>query len=205
MSVIQVHSSVDLLAPLAAAPGPLTAFQLDDEAYWHQELCLIFTNDYAFRVTAESRCPLRDCPYLECFTLIIEQSQRPAGALRTIKPPFRIAKLSLLRREEWVTPAPEMAGKTVGNNPHVQMSGLPGSPHPEAVAAAVVTAGFLLTSEDGRRIAVLASELAPLNVDFVQDPSSVDTVLQRHMADLGQPVGEKNRAIPRSDSPPISP
>jgi hypothetical protein len=183
MSLLQVLPSVDVLAPFVAAPGPIVAFQLDDEAYWHQELHLVFAVNYVVKITAEDRCPVPDCPYLECFTLVVERGQYPAGALRAIEPPFPITELSILRREEWVEPAPEFEGKTVGNNPHVLMSALPGSPHPDAVAAAVVTAGVLLTSDDGRKLAVVTSERQPLNVDLVREPGLVSEVLRRHVVD----------------------
>jgi hypothetical protein len=38
---VQVHPSVDPIAPLAAAPGPLSGFQIDEEAYWHGRLFLL--------------------------------------------------------------------------------------------------------------------------------------------------------------------
>jgi hypothetical protein len=183
MPMIQVIPSADLVAPFATVSAPLVAFQIDDQEYWHLELYLLFGNDIVLRVTGESRCPAPDCPYLECFTPVIENGSKPVAAMRSIEPPFHIVELLLLRREEWVVSAPEMEGETIGNNPRVLMSGPPGSMPANGVAVAVVTAGVLLASDDGRRIAVVTSERVALNIDFIQEARLVTALLATHSAD----------------------
>jgi len=178
--MIEVKPRSDIVAPFSAAPGRLIAFEVDDDGYWRSEVRALFEGNYAFKIRADSRVPVPACPYLECFTLSLERGQYHSELPRRIDPPFRIVGISLLRREEWCVPAPELTGKTAGNNPHIMMSGPPGSANPSAVAAILVTAGLLFTSDDSRQIAVLTSSQIPLNVDWVQEPELLNEVLQEH-------------------------
>ncbi len=163
-------------------PGQrITALVHDPEAYYHTEASLVFDDGSVLKATADEHCLAH---LFDCYSLRLAKTNEMPGGRTALTPEFEINEVYALIRDEWLLPATEIEGETIGNNPHIQDSGPPGSAPQEASASATLLAGALLVGQDDRRIAVVTAEDIPLNVEIVTDPTEFEAVLAVHSCRL---------------------
>ena len=179
------HHSIDTVPSdwldLLLAGQRLTALAHDPEEYWHCVANLVFDDGTVLEATAEMHCPAH---LFDCYTLKLAKTNEMPGGRTALTPEFEINEIYALIRDEWLLPATEFEGETIGNNPHIQNSGPPGSAPEKASASAPLLAGALLVGQDDRRIAVVTAEDIPLNVEIVTDPTELEAALAVHSCRL---------------------
>ena len=155
----------------------VTALAHDPEDYYHTRASLVFDDGSVLKAVAHEHCLAH---LFDCYTLAMEKSTELPRNRIPLSPVFEIGKALALIQDEWIVPAGELDGQTIGNNPHIHASGPPGSASEGAIVFATCLAGVLLVAGDGRQIAILAADDVPLNVDVVSDAGEVEDLVNRH-------------------------
>jgi hypothetical protein len=169
----------------------ITSLVHNQEKHYHSLVCLLFDDGRVLNATSDEHCLAH---LFDCFTLKLEKSVDIPQSGISLSPVFEIEKVFALVRDEWLIPAPELAGETIGNNPHYQDAGPPGSAPAEASAAATCLAGVLLAAVDGRQLAILTALNVPLNVDVVMDAREVENIVNSHecrLLGVGDEIGKE--------------
>lgn len=175
MQSFKIDSDCDVVSPLRGKP-PLIGYAIDSD-YWHLELFLRFEDGSLLRFYTNEHCL---APLFDCYTISVQPVSACNKSFAEISPSFMIDSAFALLRAEWLQVAPDLEDVTFGNNPHTQHSGLPGTVPDVATVSAVVQAGVLMGSNDSRQIAIVASDTAPLNVDFIAGDADIQELLKRH-------------------------
>ncbi|MDH3241165.1 MAG: hypothetical protein OEO83_10920 [Alphaproteobacteria bacterium] len=167
------HNWSNLLSP----GRRLTTLVHDPQEYYHSVVHFLFDDGGILKAAAHEHYLHRS---FFSYTLTLEISTEALGNRISLSPLFEIEEVYALIRDEWVVPAVELEGKTIGNNPHYHISGLPGSAPDGTLILATCLAGVLVVSQDGRQLAISAAVDVPLNVDVISDSGELKNIIGRH-------------------------
>lgn len=175
MKNLELFNDQELLTSLSVGNTIVGSYVKDD--YWHYDVFFKFLSGEIVRFSTEEHCLEH---LFDCYTLLVEKPKQAEISFTSIAPPFKVSKLASLRRAEWIVAAPELEGQTLGNNPHSHETGVVDAVPENAIFSVKLTAGLLIVSDDDRKMIVKASELAPLNVDLIQDEKQIEELLKSH-------------------------